>query len=159
MRTSNVARTSTLAALSAGLLLTLAACGGDDPPPAPDAGSTEDLELESTGEPDDGGDDSSDSGDAGGEYCTLLNDFGDDILSGGSMTDPDAAAEFVDVYRQIADAAPEDIAADWTALADAMETMSTIDLADPDAASQLEEFDDLGEVSQRIGQHVTETCS
>ncbi|WP_157987998.1 hypothetical protein [Jiangella endophytica] len=137
------------------LLFATAACGSDDPPPPPSAPES-DLELTMTDPPADAAEDTEQE--AGGDYCETLQSLGDDLLSGPSATDPDAASGLVDVYRDLAAAAPEDVAADWTAMADAMEALSDIDPADPEALEQLDQLGDLTEISQRLGESVQSEC-
>lgn len=142
------------------LIFATAACGSDDPP-APEPPSADELELTMTEPPpsegaDDAGDDAAAAGD--GDYCGLLESMGTDLLSGSAATDPDAASGLVDVYRDLAAAAPEDVAADWTAMADAMESLANIDPADPEALEELEQLGDLTEISQRLGESVQSEC-
>lgn len=148
-------RTRAIAPLAGiALLFATAACGSDDAPP-PSAPET-DLELTMTDPPAEEGTDQEAA--AGGDYCDMLQSFGNDVLAGAGSTDPGAAAGMVDAYREIAAVAPDDIAADWTAMADAMQTLSDIDPADPEAASQLENLGDLAGISQRLGESVQSEC-
>ncbi|PZF79424.1 hypothetical protein [Jiangella anatolica] len=143
--------TRALAVPLAGIaLLFAAACGSDDDAPPPSAPEGDDLELTMTDPP-------ADSADAG-DYCGLLESMGTDVLAGAGSSDPDAAAGLVDTYRDIAAVAPDDVAADWTALADAMQALADIDPADPDAMAELEDLGDLAAVSQRLGESVTTEC-
>ncbi|SEE33386.1 hypothetical protein [Jiangella alba] len=147
------------------LIFATAACGSDDPP-APEPPSADELELTMTEPPpseggdaeadDAEGDDAAAAGD--GDYCGLLESMGNDLLSGSAATNPDAASGLVDVYRDLAAAAPDDVAADWTAMADAMESLANIDPADPEALEELEQLGDLTEVSQRLGESVQSEC-
>ncbi|HEY9410416.1 MAG TPA: hypothetical protein VIP77_12610 [Jiangellaceae bacterium] len=147
------------ALIGAGLLLSVVGCGSEDeaPPPAP---ADPELTLEQTADPLSNGEEpegEEPEADAGSDFCNVLEQFGDDILS--APADPgEGTGEFVDVYREIAAAAPADAAADWNYMADAMEAMADIDYSDPDAAAQLAEFDDLGQVAERLGQQVQEEC-
>lgn len=147
--------------LGAGLLFSAAACGSDDDAPPAADGDVPTLESTADAGTDPDADSGADSGepeqDGGGDYCAVLQQFGDDVLS-GATGDPEGMGELVEVYREIAAAAPADAAADWTTMADAMETMSDIDYSDPDAADALAGLEDLGEVANRLGQQVQEEC-
>ncbi|TDD67182.1 hypothetical protein E1262_19800 [Jiangella aurantiaca] len=152
-------RTRALAPLAGiALLFATAACGSDDEAPPPSAPEP-DLEMTMTEPPPDAAEEDTEQEASGdGDYCEMLQSFGNDVLAGAGSTDPDAAAGLVDAYREIAAVAPEDVAADWTAMADAMEALSDIDPADPEAAGQLEELGDLAAVSQRLGESVQSEC-
>ncbi|RIQ22880.1 hypothetical protein [Jiangella rhizosphaerae] len=149
-------RTRALAPLAGiALLFAASACGSDDEAPPPSAPES-DLELTMTDPPAD--DAADEEAAAGGDYCETLQSFGDDVLAGAGSTDPDAAAGLVESYREIAAVAPDDVAADWTAMADAMQTLADIDPADPEAAGQLEDLGDLAAISQRLGESVQSEC-
>jgi hypothetical protein len=91
-------------------------------------------------------------------YCDLLEESGSALMNASSFSDPDAAANVAGTIREIADAAPNDIADDWRAMADAMETLADLDMSDPEALSQLDELGDLAGISGRVQQHAISEC-
>ncbi|NEE01611.1 hypothetical protein [Phytoactinopolyspora halotolerans] len=154
------------------LLFTAAACDSDDEGDDTTASESENEESTDTDATDndsadtdstdeESSDTEQDSGEStdAGDYCGTVQEFGTDVLNDSTaMTDPEAASGLVDAYRQIADAAPSDIAADWSAMADALETISDIDMSDPDAAAELEGLDDMMGAAQRISDHIMSEC-
>lgn len=154
-------------ALSAGLLF-VAGCGSDDDSSDGDTAAAaeedgapaDDAAADDVAADDAPADEPADPGpEEGGSYCGLLEDMGTDMLNGAAAADADAAAELVGTFREISESAPDDIAADWVAMADAMELLSDIDYSDPDALAQLEELEDLAAVSQRIQDNVQSECA
>jgi hypothetical protein len=75
------------------------------------------------------------------------------------MTNPDAAADLVSQYRQVAEAAPDDIKADWNRMADGLEAFANMDMEDEESMAALAEFEDLAEVGPRLQESVTSECS
>lgn len=161
-----------VAAVALGLTLALTGCGSDD---GGDSGSSSDDAAASDdagGSGDSGSDDagsdtaaSDDAGSDGGdtsEYCAKLNEMGEDFAAsvGQSMSDPEVAADFAEQVREVAEVAPDDVAADWATLADAMETLATIDITDPESAEELQQLSsDLTDASQRLSTEPVEACS
>lgn len=144
------------ALISAGLVLSVVGCGSDDEVPPP-AQADPELTLEQTAPPLSDNEEPEQDAGGGGDYCDVLEKFGDDILSSAAGT-PEGTGEFVEVYREIAAAAPADAAEDWNFMADAMEAMADIDYSDPEAMDKLAEFENLGPVAERLGQQVQEEC-
>src|SRR5690606_973431 len=122
-------------------LAVVAGCSGEDEPTAEHTQEETTQAAENDGSDADTGQDTETeaSGDeSASEYCKKASESGQKILS------PDAtSADFVQVYRDIAAVAPEDIKADWTAIADSLETlqkaqedMANADTSDPEAAME-----------------------
>lgn len=145
------------ALISAGMLFAVVGCGSDDaPPPAESTPADPDFTLKPTAPPL-SNDEEPEQNAGGGDYCDVLEKFGDDILSSAAGT-PEGSGEFVEIYREIAAEAPADAAEDWNYMADAMEAMADIDYSDPEAMDKLAEFENLGQVAERLGQQVQEEC-
>jgi hypothetical protein len=77
--------------------------------------------------------------------------------------DPDALADITSQIQRVADSAPDDIKADWEALADGFSTLADIDfenldLEDPDAMDALQGLEDLDGASDRVGEHIESEC-
>ncbi|NED96172.1 hypothetical protein G1H11_12715 [Phytoactinopolyspora alkaliphila] len=64
------------------------------------------------------------------DYCDLLEESGSSLMSSAGMSDPSAAADVAGTIRDIADAAPSDIADDWDTMADAMETLADLNMSE-----------------------------
>lgn len=175
--TSRVNRGSRLAGVAAvaiGITLVLAGCGSDDGSDDNSSSSDNAAASEDAGNNDPDGDTSEDSGsddgasdDSGaggdtGEYCQKLSQLGQNFLSdaGAAVTDPEVAADLSAQIREIAEVAPSDVTQDWSTLADALETLSTIDMTDPESTEDLQQLSaDLQGASQRLATETTEACN
>jgi hypothetical protein len=160
---------------AAALTMSLAACGGDDngneeaPGITPmserddedDAAEDDATEDQAT---DDDVDDATEdqatdneASGAGGDYCSEVEAMGLAMMNPPDPTDGEAVGNAGDTFKAIADIAPDDIKADWQAMADAFDLIAEIDYTDPDSIAALEQLD--VEVSaDRITDHLMSEC-
>ncbi|NED94983.1 hypothetical protein G1H11_06620 [Phytoactinopolyspora alkaliphila] len=97
----------------------------------------------------------------GDDFCdTAEQEFGSLDLNamGNVMGDPDAAGEFADSARTVADAASGDAAEAWNTLADAMETLSEMDMSDPESMADVD-MSALENLDQAALQESLEACA
>lgn len=94
------------------------------------------------------------SDDSGSEYCDLItNAEEDDSLADADPTDPEAMDEITSTFREITDAAPEDIQGDWETVTAAFEAMSAGEApTDPEAGA------DMDTAFSNIEEHVQSEC-
>ena len=96
---------------------------------------------------------SSDDG-SGSEYCDLITDADEnDALADADPTDPEAMDEITSTFREITDAAPDDIQGDWETVTSAFEAMSSGEApTDPEAGA------DIDTAFTNIEEHVQSEC-
>ncbi|NDL58429.1 hypothetical protein [Phytoactinopolyspora mesophila] len=106
-----------------------------------------------------GGDD---NGGSAGNYCDLLEEIGN-AYANPDFEDPNALDDIASQMQRVADAAPDDIKADWEALADGFGDIADVDfenldLEDPAAMDALQGLEELGGASDRVGDHIESEC-
>ena len=153
-------RGAAAAIIGLGMLLT-SACGSDDSDDS--ASAADDSSQEEADDADDAAaedaDDAADDGGSASDYCAALEEMGNDFLSGMNAAPGEGDTQFAEQLQSIAAVAPAEIAEDWQALADMYETISDIDLTDPDAVAELDAMGDIDQAGQRIQQHVQDECA
>src|SRR5690606_27657347 len=159
-------RGAAAAIIGLGMLLT-SACGSDDSDDS--ASAADDSSQEQADDQDDAAaeeaddaedaDDAADDGGSASDYCAALEEMGNDFLSGMNAAPGEGDSQFAEQLQGIAAVAPAEIAEDWQALADMYETISDIDLTDPDAVAELDAMGDIDQAGQRIQQHVQDECA
>jgi hypothetical protein len=91
---------------------------------------------------------------SGSEYCDIItNAEEDDSLADADPTDPEAMEQITTTFRDITDAAPDDIKGDWETVTAAFESMSTGEApSDPEAGADVET------AFTNIEEHVQSEC-
>jgi hypothetical protein len=170
LRTARGGWRTSAAALAVGAALVLTACGSDDESgdDTTENSASDDADTSDTSDDTDASDDTEDEGDTEdeadsgsgdtGDYCDAVLAMGNGMTDASAMTDPEAAADLAEDVRAIANAAPSDIAGDWSTFADALETLGDLDMTDPEAMEDLD-LDAFTEASTRVSTHVAETCA
>ncbi|PSK97538.1 hypothetical protein CLV30_12230 [Haloactinopolyspora alba] len=121
------------------------------------------ISLTACGDSEGGGETT--AGSDGGGYCDELKSVNEEFANAGSaMTNPDQLSGMVDSFQGIADVAPEEVKADWEALVGGLETLSEIDMSDPEAMQdpkvkeKLQGLGDLQTNSDNISTHAKDEC-
>lgn len=93
-------------------------------------------------------------GDSGSEYCDLITDAEDNnSLAEADPTDPEVMEEIASTFREITDAAPDDIKGDWETVTAGFESFSSGEATpDPEASADMET------AFTNIGEHVESEC-
>jgi hypothetical protein len=91
---------------------------------------------------------------SGSEYCDLItNAEEDDSLADADPTDPEAMDDIAATFREITDAAPDDIKGDWETVTAGFEAFSSGETpTDPEAGA------DMDAAFTNIEQHVQDEC-
>ncbi|TDC46211.1 hypothetical protein E1212_27400 [Jiangella ureilytica] len=91
---------------------------------------------------------------SGSEYCDLItNAEEDDSLADADPTDPDAMEEITATFREITDAAPDDVKGDWETVTASFEAFSSGEMpSDPEASA------DMDTAFSNIEEHVQSEC-
>lgn len=76
------------------------------------------------------------AGDSEGAYCTAVGDHLAD-LNTPTIATADDIDRVLDSWREVADAAPLAIEAEWATVLDSMETAATLDPSDPEAVQRV----------------------
>ncbi|NED99484.1 hypothetical protein [Phytoactinopolyspora halotolerans] len=99
-----------------------------------------------------------------GDYCELVQEMQDSFASSDNAS-PEQIEGAVGTFRNIADAAPGDIAPEWQTLADWVEAYSEIDSSDPEAWAEVENDEELVQLradaepaSTSVEEHVQAEC-
>ncbi len=100
---------------------------------------------------------------AGGDYCDLIQEMDEsDSLSSGDMQDG-----ATDVFHDIADAAPDDIADDWQTVIEWAEAFSEVDIDadDPESLAEVQNDEELTQLRAdaepalvNVTQHMETEC-
>lgn len=160
----SVLRRAALPAAAAVVLLTGCTASGDDEPtatPAETSAAETTTPEASTPTPSEEP--------VASEFCTEAGSIQEEISSTVSSGDPSRLPQILrDAAQEIRTLdAPEEIAPDWTALADGVEqlaaTVGDIDITDPQALSTLQERlaplqQDLNEASGNVQNYLAEEC-
>ena len=94
------------------------------------------------------------SSDSGSDYCDLITNAEEDSsLADVDPTDPEGMEQLTSTFRDIADAAPDDIAGDWETVADGFEAFAS---EEPPTDESLAA--DMDTALQNIEQHVQDEC-
>jgi hypothetical protein len=94
------------------------------------------------------------SSDSGSEYCDLITNAEEDSsLADADPSDPEGMEQLTSTFREIADAAPDDIQGDWETVADGFEAFSAEEPPTDDSA-----FADMETALSNIEQHVQDEC-
>ncbi|MBB5787974.1 hypothetical protein [Jiangella mangrovi] len=94
------------------------------------------------------------SSDSGSEYCDLISGAEENSsLTEADPTDPEAMDEITSTFRDITDAAPDDIKGDWETLTSAFESFAA-----GEAPTDPESTADMDTALENIEQHVQDEC-
>lgn len=106
-------------------------------------------------------------GEGGGGYCDQIQGFIEEyqgLDESVLQDDPETLNTVLSDLHSIADAAPDDIQADWNTVADAFDTLATFSQETPDPEDteameeQTETVADMQEATQNVNTHASEEC-
>ncbi len=99
------------------------------------------------------------------EYCDEIESVQSDFSNmEESMSSPDDMSGMADSIQSIADAAPDDVQEDWNTLAEALSTISDLDMEDPESmqdpevAEQMEELGNMDSTVSDLNDQVQDEC-
>lgn len=95
----------------------------------------------------------------GGDYCGAIEDSVD-RLSGWESAEfnPEIFSDLADVYQDVADAAPEDVQADWQTAADSFSQLAETEDIESMDDEAMEAVDELDSAFQNITQSALDEC-
>ncbi|MGD9999551.1 MAG: hypothetical protein AB7L17_17845 [Ilumatobacteraceae bacterium] len=91
-------------------------------------------------------------------YCTEVN-ANIETLNNPQIATPTDISATIDLYRQIGDTAPADVAPEWQVMIDSLETASTVSIDDPDSVATANEVALSSQAAAtRIQQYTQQHC-
>lgn len=94
------------------------------------------------------------------QYCSLISDAEMEYssLTEADPTDVELISNVSSAFDEIAAVAPDDINGDWQTVASGWQTLTQIDVTDPDAEVDENAFAGMEAAYQNIAEHVQQEC-